>query len=800
MHTFLDTYKVVKALVIGESGRGGRTAFDRDRVTAAIAAGTLIVENGRPIADGGPAWRELPVSADGVYAERELRGGYVALIVSSDADQTIVVRASGHGVFYGPSIVHGGDPYGTDAFHFPVRLKAGNNQLIFSVGRGRLAVRFEASSNTAFISANDLTIGDVVPGSTDAVYAGVQVVNPAAGGYFMLMATIEPRSTASHIVYMPALSSTKIPINLPPVERPSAESVSVSFELVDCGTERQVSTKRMSSSDSSKIVSTIKVSTRVRRPQDTRKNTFISDIDGSAQYYGVRPAQSRQQSPNLVLTLHGASVEGMGQAEAYGNHADINWIAATNRRPYGFDWEDWGRKDAMEVLADASARLPMTPAKVHLAGHSMGGHGTWVNGSLYPSTFASIAPSAGWVSFASYGGGARSPQQPDAIDTVFNRANNEYDTLKRAGNLDYPSVFILHGDADDNVPVTEARTMKSVLENRRHPRFGYHEQPGAGHWWDGPQGAGADCLDWPGITSAIRSTSVADPDTFSFSTPHPGISANAFWVEVIQQHVWGEMSKVSATWKASPAELWITTENIQRLAIAERSDKKRPTTVKINGQTLQIPQTGTVHVALAGSKWRVVGDMQVGQKTPQRCGPFKNAIGNRFALVLPTGGTAAENDLALQIARYHLETWMVRGNGHSDVFLDTDPLDEDRTYVLYGNSSINKAWARLVNQQNVDVTGQAARIGRKTVKGDDVFLMACQPHPKSDKSHVVLVGFTGTVGARAVLRVPVFVSGVAMPDWTLAKANVFQLGRAGVVGAGYFDSAWKPAMDQSAWR
>ena len=43
MHTFLDTCKVVKALVIGESGRGGRTAFDRDRVTAAIAAGSLIV-------------------------------------------------------------------------------------------------------------------------------------------------------------------------------------------------------------------------------------------------------------------------------------------------------------------------------------------------------------------------------------------------------------------------------------------------------------------------------------------------------------------------------------------------------------------------------------------------------------------------------------------------------------------------------------------------------------------------------------------------------------------------------------
>jgi hypothetical protein len=800
MHILLDNCKVVKALVIGESGRGGRTAFDRDRVTAAIAAGSLVVVNGRPIADGGPTWRELPVPADGVYAERELRGGYVALIVSSETDQTVVVRASGHGVFYGPSIVHGGDPYGTDAFHFPVRLKTGNNQFIFSVGRGRLAVRFEAASNTAFMSGNDLTIGDFVPRSTDAVYAGVQVVNPGAAGYFMLMATIEPRSSASHIVYLPGLSSTKIPVKLPSPERLSGDAVSVTFELVDCGSVRQASTKRMSSDDSSKVVSTIKVSARVRRPQDTRKNTFSSDIDGSAQYYGVRPAQSRQQAPNLVLTLHGASVEGMGQAEAYGNHADINWIAATNRRPFGFDWEDWGRKDAMEVLADASVKLPMTPAKVHLAGHSMGGHGTWVNGSLYPSTFASIAPSAGWVSFASYGGGARGPQQPDAIDTMFIRANNEYDTLKRADNLDHPSVFVLHGDADDNVPVTEARTMKTVLENRRHPRFGYHEQLGAGHWWDGPQGAGADCLDWPGITAAIRSSTIADPDTFSFSTPHPGISANGFWIQVVHQHVWGEMSKVSASWKASPAEIWITAENIERLVIGERTEKKRPTIVKMNGQTLQIPQTGNVHLTLNRSKWRVVSDMPLGQKTPQRSGPFKNAIGNRFALVIPTGGTVEENDLALQIARYHLETWMVRGNGHSDIFLDSDPLDENRTYILYGNNSINKAWGRMVNQHNVDVTRDAARIGSRTVKGEDVFLMACQPHPKSESSHVVLVGFTGAVGARAALRVPLFVSGVAMPDWTLAKANVFQLGRAGVIGAGYFDSAWKPAKDQSAWR
>jgi len=30
-------------------------------------------------------------------------------------------------------------------------------------------------------------------------------------------------------------------------------------------------------------------------------------------------------------------------------------VAPTNRRPYGYDWEDWGRADALEVL-EAEAR------------------------------------------------------------------------------------------------------------------------------------------------------------------------------------------------------------------------------------------------------------------------------------------------------------------------------------------------------------------------------------------------------------------------------------------------------------
>ena len=52
----------------------------------------------------------------------------------------------------------------------------------------------------------------------------------------------------------------------------------------------------------------------------THARTFQSGIDRSVQYYGVVPmapvgaADEARKKPALVLTLHGASVEAIGQA------------------------------------------------------------------------------------------------------------------------------------------------------------------------------------------------------------------------------------------------------------------------------------------------------------------------------------------------------------------------------------------------------------------------------------------------------------------------------------------------------
>ncbi len=99
------------------------------------------------------------------------------------------------------------------------------------------------------------------------------------------------------------------------------------------------------------MIDTVTVALRIVGTEEHRRETFISSIDGSVQYYAVTPPiPGSTEPPALFLSLHGAGVEAINQA---GSYSPKKWgyvVAPTNRRPYGFSWEDWGRLDALEVL------------------------------------------------------------------------------------------------------------------------------------------------------------------------------------------------------------------------------------------------------------------------------------------------------------------------------------------------------------------------------------------------------------------------------------------------------------------
>jgi poly(3-hydroxybutyrate) depolymerase len=340
-----------------------------------------------------------------------------------------------------------------------------------------------------------------------------------------------------------------------------------------------------------RILDEIDLKLRIRKRGETRKQTFQSDIDGSVQYFAVNPAAPHGPSdppPALALSLHGAGVEAIGQADAYESKPWLTLVAPTNRRPFGFDWEDWGRIDALEVLAIAGKELGVDPQRTYLTGHSMGGHGAWQLGVTFPDLWAAVGPSAGWISFQSYGGEGAA-KRPSAIEAIFDRARASSDTLAMGRNLAHGGVYILHGAADDNVPPSESREMSRYLAGFHHD-FVYHEQPGAGHWWDSSDEPGADCVDWAPMFDFFARHAVPGAERcrlVDFTTVNPGVSARCDWATIEQQASPLRPSIVSLRLDPGMRRVSGTTGNVSRLTVSLVGLRTGlPVTAELDGQKL----------------------------------------------------------------------------------------------------------------------------------------------------------------------------------------------------------------------
>src|SRR5581483_6744940 len=331
--------------------------------------------------------------------------------------------------------------------------------------------------------------------------------------------------------------------------------------------------------------------------------------------------------------------------------------------------------------------------------------------------FGAVAPSAGWISFWSYGGVERSTNA-GPIERMLQRASDPGDTLGLVSNCLHFGVYILHGSEDDNVPVTEARTMRDRLSQFHHD-FMYHEQPGAGHWW------GEQCVDWPPLFDFLARHRVPGDDAvdnINFTTMNPGNSASSHWVTIwAQQHAL-EKSFVLAHYDPIRRAIDATTTNVTRLALhASSIAPDGVALVTLDGQTIGTTHSGLAWYARDGDKWSVSAPPPPDWKSPNRNGPFKNAFVHRMIFVYGTKGTPEENAWAADKCRFDAESWWYRGNGSVDVVPDREfdaNKERDRGVVLYGNADNSAAWPALVGDSPVQVRRGSAQIGGHEYHGD----------------------------------------------------------------------------------
>lgn len=726
---------------------------------------------------GSARWTRVTANAEGWFTGPAVRGGYVYISYDSPSERTVFLEASGSTVSYINGEPRAGDPYMYGYLSLPVRLRKGPNHLLFLCGRGRMQAKLVEVSRPISFDTRDTTMPDLREGETGRYWAGVVIRNAKEG--WLRDLEIEASSAGGRPVRSKVGPIGPLTVRKAAFQLDAKSATSIRLRLLLGG----------------KVLDTASIELRRRKPHESYKRTFLAGLSDGVQYYAVQPATKPANGKGLVLSLHGASVEAIGQADAYAPKSWCDIVCPTNRRPFGFDWEEVGRKDALQVLDHAIATLGSDRSRVYLTGHSMGGHGTWQIGAHYPDRFAAIAPSAGWISFQTYAGGARF-ENPSPIEQLIVRSMAPSQTLLLKSNFFMQSVYVLHGDADDNVPVGQARQMRKELEG--HPSLRWHEQTGAGHWWDASEEPGADCVDWAPIFDLFAKSRIPGLDEVrqvDFTTVNPWISGRCHWVRVLRQSSPLAVSRIKAESDPVLRRFRVKTENIEAFSLDLNAlSGTGRVSFEIDGAKLGTEGSEEpVTFRRRGETWAI--ERRVTEPFPHG---FKSVLCADPLFVVGTGGTSAERAWAYAKARFDAETYYYRGNGSAEVVLDSEvsePRYRQRSLLLYGNSETNSVW-RSEFPADCTVSSSKFALGSHFLSGD-LAAFVLSPTSNSDRLVAAISG-TSLSGMRLADRVPIWSSGVGIPDVLVLRPECLISGSKELAGAGFYGSLGTRNMDWAA--
>jgi poly(3-hydroxybutyrate) depolymerase len=262
--------------------------------------------------------------------------------------------------------------------------------------------------------------------------------------------------------------------------------------------------------------------------------SIVSSTDGTTQPYRLfvpsRAVQTSAPLP-LVVVLHGWGVDEYAWFKFTPVKRFADQFGFVIAAPYARgNW--WYRgpaeQDVLDVIENVKKALPIDERRVYLAGHSMGGWGTWWIGLRHPDLFAAIAPMAGF-----------DPREFAA----------------GAVNLD-PSV--IHDIPDPIVPVEQSRAPVAVMAARGISHV-YREEVGYGH----ASRMIGDNL--PRVFEWFTHHSREDkPRRVSLASRLPGASVR--WLLLVETERWPRPALIDA-WVDADGVLVVRQENVRAFAL-----------------------------------------------------------------------------------------------------------------------------------------------------------------------------------------------------------------------------------------
>ncbi|MCK4334730.1 prolyl oligopeptidase family serine peptidase [candidate division WOR-3 bacterium] len=532
---------------------------------------------------------------------------------------------------------------------------------------------------------------------------------------------------------------------------------------------------------------------RCREPDQSRKETFISAIDNSVQYYGIMPPRNYDPARKypLIFSLHGAGVEAIGLVGAYTQKDWAFVVSPTNRRPFGFDWQDWGRLDALEVLEQVKERYPIDENRIHLTGHSMGGHGAWHVGLTHPDLFASASPGAGWTNHELY---VPWTWQKSAIYAepwqleIRNQALRTDNQLARVENASNLPIYILQGGADDNVPAFQARLYAKRLAQLG---FSYHyeEVPEKPHWWSD---SGIACVNWPGMMEFMQDkVRNSYPEHVYYRSADLTQENGAYWLSI---------HAVKDRYQDAIIEGWqedsgfkIKATNMSRFALRLEDDMIGKTfNVQIDDATLSVtPNVDSMAFEIGKNGWQRAKSDSYPLPHP----PIKGAYYEPFILVHGTMGDSTTNARLFSMARGEAQAWWVRANGRVMIVPDTAVTEEminSYNLILYGNATENAITAGIEKSLPIRIEDGRFVFADEILPPEATASLFVYRNPLNPNKKVLVREGIGTDGLKLSGYFSTLYSGAGVPDYLIWSDDVWDKGWGGVIKAGFFTADWKP--------
>ncbi len=756
-------------------------------------------------------WKEIKTDSTNSFNDSNLRSSYVYLTYRSNSEKIVLFEASGHSLLLINGLPHEGDHYDFGWNLIPLKLKKGTNIFVLKVGRfPRIRARLIEPKTDIQFTVRDLTMPDILAEENKDYLGAIRVINTTNKWLenYTINADLDGTVITSVVPNIAPMSVRKVPFTMQsPVQQENSENVELTLLL---------------KSNSKKLLSTQTIDLKIRSKNKHHKKTFLSAIDGSVQYYSVAPStDTSSEAQALFLSVHGASVEAVNQANAYQQKDWGNIVAPTNRRPFGFAWEDWGRMDALEVLADAEGLFQPDSAKIYLTGHSMGGHGTWYLGATYPDHFAAIAPCAGYPDLLLYRDSfikrrLQMPQEqldkfgmtakvvermkmevvPTPVEDIMTRAGTPSRTLKLIRNYLHYGVYILHGEKDNVVPTALARDMRERL-GTFHNDFTYYEYPGGEHWY------GNHSLDWKPIFDFFKLHTIKDPDEIKkleFYTGSPGVSSRSNFITIHQQEKAFEVSSFNFSKEDG---FQIVTENVAQMEVDFSVLQDTINSIIIDEIEIKISGREKTYFKKTDSVWQISSSPSKQEKGPHRYGGFKDAFNNNVVLVYASKGSEMENTWYFNRARFDAETFWYRANGNIEIVKDVNfnlKKYADRNVIIYGNKDNNAAWKLLLKNSEIQVKNNEVNFNGKKLTGNQWGMYFIVPRKDSNFASVGVITATGSKGIKAAYMNHYLVNGTTFPDVVLFDDTVLSNGSPSVKCAGFFGNDWSIENGEFEWR